>query len=110
MNTYTIHIKKRHTVVMYYGNMYLLNIFGKVEFYNEKKIFLLLHKIFSSLSLLWKLGSFLLQTQKILIMKEKKTIITLKRSLLNSFKHFFSRKRLLSVTDCVQMYTSTSNQ
>ena len=22
---------------MYYGNMYLLNIFGKVEFYNEKK-------------------------------------------------------------------------
>ena len=37
MNTYTIHIKKRHTVVMYYGNMYLLNIFGKVEFYNEKK-------------------------------------------------------------------------
>ena len=37
MNTYTIHIKKRHTVVMYYGNMYLLNIFGKVGFYNEKK-------------------------------------------------------------------------
>ena len=37
MNTYTIHIKKRHTVVMYYGNMYLLNIFGKVEFCNEKK-------------------------------------------------------------------------
>ena len=33
MNTY----KKRHTVVMYYGNMYLLNIFGKVEFCNEKK-------------------------------------------------------------------------
>ena len=39
MNTYTIHIKKRHTVVMYYGNMYLLNIFGKVEFCNEKKIY-----------------------------------------------------------------------